>query len=290
MKRLSLALAAFAAASLLPPAPAAADGADADPTRAAATAHAPPPADAQAPADVAAPAQRDAAALLAARWREADEAWAARHLPGRLDAGDAALRAADAIDPGRYETLWRRSRNLFWRADTAATDGVRRRFAREGWDAGEAAVEVRPDGVEGHYWAAVNAGIHAQAIGVIQALTSGVEGPFLAHLHFALERAPGMEDGGPKAVLGRYHYELPWPRYDGEESIRILREVVARHPRNLRAKLYLAETLLEEDAPAESLRLLEQIEKERGADPAESRLVKERAARLKPKVLEALVE
>jgi predicted Zn-dependent protease len=172
----------------------------------------------------------------------------------------------------------------------ASDDDQRERFAKKGWDVAEQALKARPGGVEGHYYAAINAGTYGQAIGVLKALTQGVEQPFLDHLRVAMEKAPDLDDGGPALAMGRYYYELPWPKYDGAESMRILREVVKKHPHNLRARLYLAETLLKEGQPQESLSLLEGIlaAKEGSGDPAEVRLVQNRTRRLLPKVREEL--
>ncbi|WP_373045125.1 tetratricopeptide repeat protein [Vulgatibacter sp.] len=245
------------------------------------------------PAQPAAPTppapEEDVEARLAALWKEADALYAARHQAGNLDRSDDALATAEKLAAGRYETLWRKSRSLFWRGEIASEDDDRERFAKQGWDVAEEALQAKPGGAEGHYYAAINAGTYGQAIGILKALTQGVEGPFVDHLRVAMKKAPNLDDGGPATAMGRYHYELPWPKYDGEESERILRQVVEKHPRNLRAKLYLAETLLKEGNPQESLALLEAIEATKGSgDPAETQLVRKRAKRLVPKVKDEL--
>jgi cytochrome c-type biogenesis protein CcmH/NrfG len=58
---------------------------------------------------------------------------------------------------------------------------------------------------------------------------------------------------------GRYYYELPWPKYDGEKSELSFRKALRSSPTNLRAKVYLAELYIKEDHPAEARKLLDAV-------------------------------
>jgi hypothetical protein len=55
---------------------------------------------------------------------------------------------------------------------------------------------------------------------------------------------------------GRFHYELPWPKYDPRESERMLIRGLTVNPENVRGRLYLAELYLKERHPGEARKLL----------------------------------
>src|SRR4051812_40959893 len=93
---------------------------------------------------------------------EVDALYAHRDEPGVLDRIDQMLDAAQRSDPGSYDVAWRRARSAFWRAETTTATDPRSRRARGAWDLAEAAVKLRPDAGEAHYYAAISAGIYAE--------------------------------------------------------------------------------------------------------------------------------
>lgn len=224
----------------------------------------------------------------AALWREIDALYlSSRDGAGVMDQLDAKIAAAEkAAGPGgAYDATWRRARQLFWRSELVPTDAEKATLAKRGWAEGEAAVKIRPSGGEGHYYAGISAGNYGDAIGVPKALLQGVEAPFVAAVKAAERLLPGIDQGGPAMTLGRYHFKLPWPKQDAEASVKLLRGVIAAHPKNLRARFYLADTLLGEDEPKEAKRLLDEVlALTPGKDPPEERLVKRWAKALLPKV------
>ncbi len=124
---------------------------------------------------------------------------------------------------------------------------------------------------------------------LIAALRQGIEGKFLGHLNKAMAIDKKYDNAGPLNALGRFYFELPWPKYDGDKSIELLREAIALVPNDLRARVYLADTLLEEDEPAEAKKLLDEVLASRpGVDPPEERRAQELAKALMPKVKKAL--
>lgn len=160
----------------------------------------------------------------------------------------AALNAA----PEEYEILWRAARWYFWAAD--GEDGkAKQKLGKRGWELGDQAAAREPKRAEGHYYAAIAVGSYSQGVGIFNALLGGMEGKFLDRLNKALELNPGIDNQGPAISMGRYHYELPWPKYNGKKSIEWLNKALAKQPKSARAHLYLAETLLKEDQPKEAL-------------------------------------
>lgn len=185
-------------------------------------------------------------ALLA----EADAGWPRRDQPGVLDEIRGKLERAGELAPRDYGVLWRRSRLYFWLADDPALDRKEKsRLGKLGWDLGDRAAEVNPDGVEGWDYAAAGMGNYALGIGIFSALRQGIEGKFKERLSRAEKIDPGFESGAIQTAWGRFWYELPWPKYSPKKSRQALEDALRRNPDNVRARVYLADLLLKEDEP-----------------------------------------
>jgi hypothetical protein len=189
-----------------------------------------------------------------------------------------------AAQPGDYEVLWRAARQRFWLADGASGER-KRELARESWDLAERARALSPQRVEGHYYAALGLGTYSQAIGVLRALAQGLEGKFNARLDEAIRIDENFEAGGPRTAKCRYWFELPWPKRNLAKSRAECEKVVAAHPENLRAWLYLAETLLDAGEPAQAKRALDRVLS--GSieySPAEGRRTQQLGEALRPRI------
>src|SRR6185503_7440038 len=82
-----------------------------------------------------------------------------------------------------YETLWRAARLYFWLSDDPSqSHDIRSKLGKIGWDLAERAITASPKQVAGYYWAAVNMGNYALGLGVVKALTQGMEGKFTSRL------------------------------------------------------------------------------------------------------------
>lgn len=181
---------------------------------------------------------------------KADELYAKR---GGADGGRKALetlREAAAKHPQSWDVGWRLARAAFWVSESlpAASKAERRALATEGWKAGEAAFELAPDRAEAPYFMALCIGEYSHAVGLFTALKEGVEGKFRDPLLAVSKSAPKVDHGGVWNALGRYKFELPWPKRDLDQSIEWLRRAVETNPDNLRARVYLAESLEKRDA------------------------------------------
>jgi len=163
--------------------------------------------------------------------------------------------------PSDFEIQWRAARVYFWMGDDPSLSPEERsKLGKTGWDYAERAVTLAPQRVEGHYWAAVNIGTYALGLGVVRALSAGLEGKFRDHLGRAEQIAPGYSHGGVGVAWGRFYEKLPWPKRDRGKAEAYLRKVLGQlNPHNLRARVFLADTLAKEDKPQEAKQLLDQV-------------------------------
>jgi len=163
--------------------------------------------------------------------------------------------------PSDFEIQWRAARVYFWLGDDPSLPAEdRSKLGKTGWDYAERAVTLAPQRVEGHYWAAVNIGSYALGLGVMRALAAGLEGKFRERLGRAEQIAPGYNHGGVGVAWGRFYEKLPWPKRDRAKAEDHLRKVLGQvSPNNLRARVFLADTLAQEGKPQEAKQLLDQV-------------------------------
>ena len=203
-----------------------------------------------------------AAALAAPAANDArfDELWARRDSPGAVKELQAIVDQQVAADPSSFQANLRLAELLNWRADSRDVDGDEKaRLARKAWDAAEKALAVKPNDAVAHYQAAIGVGLYAEGAGMITALRQGLEGKFRDHTQAAMRLDPNYQDGGPEVVWGRYFFRLPWPKRDVDQATRILTDAVRAHPRNLRAKLFLADCYADKDRSEDGKALVQQI-------------------------------
>jgi hypothetical protein len=242
----------------------------------AAPAEAPPPAEAPAPAD---------AASFAARL---DELWKTRDASGAVKANDEVIRDGLKAFPSDYDILWRAARFRWWQADGLTEEKLKKQLAKEGWNFAKRAVEARPAGAEGKYFVALNIGAYSQAVGILKALSEGLEGQFVDNLDAALKANEAFDRYGGRTAKGRYHWELPWPKRDLGKSKAELQKSIDKHPEHLRNYLYLAETLLKDgDAKGAKAALDKALTGSEAYDPPEARRVKAWAKALAPTIEQA---
>lgn len=169
--------------------------------------------------------------------------------------------AAVARAGNDYETLWRAARLYFWLSDDPSqSNETRSKLGKTGWDLAERAIVAAPNQAAGYYWAAVNMGNYALGLGVVKALTQGMEGKFTGRLSRAGELDPKYQFGGIDVAWGRFYEKLPWPKRDRKKAeVHLRRVLTGLNPNNLRARVFLADTLAHDNRAAEAKRLLEEV-------------------------------
>jgi len=205
---------------------------------------------------LAAPAQP--AEPLEALLSRADALYARRDEPGV--AGELAQLLAEAVQraPADYGVLWRRAQLQFWISDDPLLPAEEKsKLGRECWEVADEATRTQPGRVEGWFYAAGCMGNYALGIGVVRALTQGIEGKFKERLGKAGSIDPAFQSGAVPTAWGRFFYELPWPKHDAARSEQRLRDALGMNPRNVRAQVYLAELFRKEGKQEEARRVLE---------------------------------
>jgi hypothetical protein len=170
--------------------------------------------------------------------------------------------------------LWRLARHDTWLAeDPALGDEKKSVIGKRAWEEGERAIKADPSRVEGWFYGSAGVGMYSIGISIIKALLDGMESKYTDRLKKAQAADPAYYGHGADVSWGRYYYELPWPKYDGEKSELSFRKALRGSPSNLRAKVYLAELYLKEDHPAEARKLLDAVlaAKPGAYDPPEER-------------------
>jgi cytochrome c-type biogenesis protein CcmH/NrfG len=209
-----------------------------------------------------------------------DDEWTRRDRTESLAAARAALDEAEKIAPDTYEVLWREARYLAWVSDdTSLGTKERSKLGKKGWEVAEQALKLEPDRIEGHFYAAINMGNYALGIGVLKALTQGIEGKFKERLSRAEQIDPTFDSGTIFNAWGRFWYELPWPKYSAKRSEESLRRALRVNPASARARVYLAELFIKEDKIDQARNVLNDVITGEPAayDPPEVRRMQARA-------------
>ena len=180
-----------------------------------------------------------------------------------------------------FEANWRLSALLNWDANNYPDGGdLKAGLGKRAWTVGDKAIQGKPDDVRGQYNAAIGIGLYSEGVGILTALSQGLEGKFKSRAQAALRIDKDYLDGGPQVLWGRFFRKLPWPKKDLDESIKVLTAVAKEHPENLRAKYYLADSLLDDGKKAEAKKLGDEVmAAPPGKDLAEDRKVRSETER-----------
>lgn len=139
--------------------------------------------------------------------QQADKSYADREDLARVREGLETLRRARAVDYNNFDVAWRTARLNYTLGDKTTDATEREKAFREGIEAGETAVKVEPERVEGHFWLGANQGGFAQARGPLYGL-SAAEG-LRKEMETVLRLDEGFQGGSAYMVLGRLDLELP---------------------------------------------------------------------------------
>jgi tetratricopeptide (TPR) repeat protein len=191
----------------------------------------------------------------------AREAYERRAEPAQAKAALDLFAAAAAAEPQGYDARWEGARACYFYGNFTreeAPDGEKMALFQDGIDRAKAAVALRPEGVEGHFWLGVLYGVYGEAKGIFKAL--GMVPDIRREMGFCLTKDETVECFGAHRVLGRLYYKLPgFKGGDNAKSLDHLERAVKGCPTNALAKLYLAETLEDEGQEEQAIALLKEV-------------------------------
>jgi tetratricopeptide (TPR) repeat protein len=193
--------------------------------------------------------------------------------------------------PQEHGVLWRAARFYFWASDDPGVPKEQRsRWGKDGWDFAERAIVVNPNDVAGYYYAALCMGNYALGLGVVKALSQGMEGKFRDRLSRAQALNAGFELGAADTAWGRFFDKLPWPKRDRKKAEEHFRKAIEMNPNALRPRVYLASSYLDGDRAIEAKHLLDEVAAAVPGryDAPEERRAQALAAGLMPTVLAKL--
>lgn len=204
-----------------------------------------------------------------------DELWKTRDSADSAKLTDEVIREGLKASPKDYELLWRAARIRWFVADGLTEEKLKKQIAKEGWNFAKRAVEAKPEGSEGHYYTAISIGAYSQAVGILKALSEGLEGQFVENLDFSLKANEAFDRYGGRTAKGRYYWELPWPKRDLGKSRLELQKSIDKNPEHLRNYYFLADTLLKDgDAKGAKAAIDKALNGAEAYDPPEARRVK----------------
>ncbi len=165
----------------------------------------------------------------------------------------AARLAANSSD---FESAWKLARARYWLGTNGEPPQQRRPALEGGIESGRKAIAIQPSRPEGHFWAAANMGALAESFGLRQGIK--YRGPIRDELQTVLKMDPAFLQGSADRALGRWYYKVPG-MFGGSKakSEEYLRKALSYNPRSVITRLFLAETLLALDRPAEARKELD---------------------------------
>jgi tetratricopeptide (TPR) repeat protein len=174
--------------------------------------------------------------------RQGDEYYRTHHLaPGRFEEAIALYEKALALRPNQYELLWKLSQMLQVYGQSLGDERKEQKIAawEKGVVYGKRAVEVRPDGKEGHFYYMANMGSLAQVKGTLTAVWN-----FRA-IKKELDKTLELDPDYPPALVAKAQYLTELPKVfggrDEESAMALYRRAVELDPDYRIAYYYMAQ-------------------------------------------------
>src|SRR5207237_1204259 len=106
--------------------------------------------------------------------------------------------------PDGFESNWRKAALVAWEAD-GEPDRSQSKSAKGkiAWEAADKAIRANQNDVRGHYYAGIGVGLYSEGVGVLAALSQGLEGKFRERVLAALRSNKDFLDGPPRPDGGR---------------------------------------------------------------------------------------
>lgn len=191
----------------------------------------------------------------------------------------AILDALSGSQATNYDVAWRRARAYYSLGDDAKGNSEKLKLFDQAIQSGKHAVELRPDGVEGHYWLGVSDGEYGQAKGLLKAysMTKNIR----SEMDAVIRINPAYQNGGAYLVLGRMDFELPGLMGgSNKRAIQEYEQGLKVAPHNLLMKAYLAESYIDAGRKGEAKNLLDEVLNSTGEQTPEIREARKEARKI----------
>lgn len=146
-------------------------------------------------------------------------------------------RQAAEENPQSYAARWEGARACRETAEQAKLREVEdwkdicAEYGKQGMELAKEAMELRPEGVEGHYYYGVCVGSYSDGVSIFTALGEGLKGKTQKHLKKAYELDKRFNDATPAMALGRFYEVLPWlAGRDKDKALEYYREALRLMP------------------------------------------------------------
>jgi tetratricopeptide (TPR) repeat protein len=192
-------------------------------------------------------------------WQKGEELYESHHLePDRFDRALEWYEKAVALRKGDYELLWEISKRYQIFGQTLGKAQKKRKLEAwsRGLEHGQRAVEVNPDGKEGHFYYMANLGAMAQCKGTLTSLWK------LRKIKREMERTLELDPDWPPILLARAQYLMEMPGIfggDKEEAMRLCQRVIELDPDHLPTYVTMARLLAEDRRYKEALAELNKV-------------------------------
>lgn len=187
----------------------------------------------------------------------ADDLYRLRAQPGVIRESVMVLSGARGGEE-RYEVQWRLARALFFLGQQADTNDAKRQLHAAAIGAGQRAIALNGDRVEGHFWTGVNLALFAESNGGIR----GARAILWARgeLKLAAKISDSYHDAGALRVLGRLEHKAP--RFLGgslKRGQQYLDRALEIAPDNSVTLMYAAELSIDRGERDRAVALLDRI-------------------------------
>jgi tetratricopeptide (TPR) repeat protein len=187
----------------------------------------------------------------------ADQLYAAREDLQKARVAVATLRQAVTADYGNFEAEWKLSRAAFFVGDHTDNDDEAKDMFKLGIDAGKAAVKLKADKVEGHFWLGANYGGDAQKSTLASLAT--VE-DIKTEMETVLKIDEKFQGGAAYLGLGQLYLQAPKVLGgDTDKAVENLKKGLAISPTNSLMKYYLAQAYESQNKDADAKKLLDEV-------------------------------
>ncbi|MGH9430054.1 MAG: tetratricopeptide repeat protein [Terriglobia bacterium] len=188
---------------------------------------------------------------------QADDYYLGRRNLANVYTGLHILQDVVAKDQRNYDAWWRVSKFYNYLGRFSKGDEQRRLF-QQAVAAGEKAVALQANRVEGHFWLGASYGLLAESSNFLEGLR--MVDKIRTQMEAAARIDPNFEEAAALVALGRMDYRLPFFKGgDKQRSVQLLEESLRRSPDNSLAMLYLVDSYRAVGRLNEAHNLLERI-------------------------------